>query len=77
MFQLEDVYENNGHAYFTDGKCIFDTNVLKAFSLTTTLLNIMCGYENANDINKYCSCVHRSIIFVPKGGNKVKFKILM
>ena len=52
MIQLEDVYDNIGHACFTAGKWDFYSNMSKTLSLTTISLNIICGNENGDNINK-------------------------
>ena len=53
MIQLEDIYGNIGHACCTAGKFIFDADILNALPLTKTRLNMICGNDNSNDINKY------------------------
>ena len=52
MIQLEDVYGNIGHACCIYGKFIFNANILKGLPLKKTSLNIICGNDNDNDINK-------------------------
>ena len=65
------------HACFTTGRCNSYSNTLKALSLTTTSLNIICGIENVNNINKAFARVLRAMKFVLKDENKVKYEDLM
>ena len=69
IIQPKDVYENVGHACCNAGKCNFETNMAKTFSLTATSFNMICGNGNDNNIDKSFSTVCRAVIFVPKYGN--------
>ena len=50
--QLEHEYGKFGYLCCTDGKWIFDENMLKEFPLKKTWLNIMFGNENDDNTNK-------------------------
>ena len=75
--QLEEVYDNIGNSYCTSSKCIFDANTSMTFPSTRTPLKIICSNRNENDINISFHGVSRAMRFVPKDGNKVKYKSLM
>ena len=49
------------------------SNMLKVLSLTKTSLDIICGNENGDNINKAFVRVRRAMRFVPKDENKVKY----
>ena len=64
LIQLEYKYGIIGHESFTDGKRIFDSNILKALLLKSKILNIIWGSDKQNDINKKFSRVCREMTSV-------------
>ena len=69
IIKVEDEHGNISCVCFTSGGWDSDANMWKLFPSRKPWLNIICGNDKYNGINKGFARICREIGFIPKDGN--------